>query len=76
MVSGFVRSANQALSVLRKGLMRLGGGAVIDLDIKGFFDNLDHRILRTFLDQRVQRRSAYGSRSTSGSKRAFSMTGR
>ncbi len=48
------RSAHQALEVLWKGLMDLRGGWVIDADIKGFFDNLSHGHLRSFLDQRVR----------------------
>ena len=34
--------------------MLMGGGWVIDLDIQGFFDALDHGHLRGFLDQRVR----------------------
>ena len=34
--------------------MKMGGGWVIDLDIQGFFDTLDHRHLRGFLDRRVR----------------------
>jgi RNA-directed DNA polymerase len=48
------RSAHQALEVLWKGLMNTGGGWVLDLDIQRFFDPLDHRCLRRFLDQRVR----------------------
>lgn len=48
------RSAHQALDVLWKGLMSMGGGWVLDVDIKGFFDHLDHGHLRAFLDQRVK----------------------
>ena len=48
------RSAHQALEALWKGLMDLRGGWVLELDIKGFFDNLSHSILRDFLDQRVR----------------------
>jgi len=48
------RSAHQALEVLWKGLMNMGGGWVLDVDIQGFFDTLDHRCLRRFLDQRVR----------------------
>ena len=33
--------------------MAFGGGFVIDADIEGFFDNLDHGHLREFLDRRV-----------------------
>lgn len=48
------RSAHQALEALWKGLMDLRGGWVQELDIKGFFDNLDHATLRGFLDLRVR----------------------
>lgn len=48
------RSAHQALEVLWKGLMNMGGGWVLDLDIQRFFDTLDHGCLRRFLDQRVR----------------------
>lgn len=47
------RSTHQALEALRDGLMEMGGGWVIEVDIKGFFDTVDHRVLRGFLDQRV-----------------------
>jgi RNA-directed DNA polymerase len=48
------RSAHQALRDLREALMKMGGGWVIDLDIKSFFDTLDHGHLRSFLDKRVR----------------------
>ena len=48
------KSAHQALEVLWKGLMNMGGGWVLDLDIQRFFDTLDRRCLRRFLDQRVR----------------------
>lgn len=48
------RSAHQALNALRDGLMSMGGGWVIELDIQSFFDELDHGQLRSFLDQRVR----------------------
>lgn len=47
------RSAHDAIEALRTGLMDYRGGWVVDLDIKGFFDNLDHAHLRSFLDRRV-----------------------
>lgn len=47
------RSAHQALEALWEHLMKLGGGWVLDVDIKAFFDTLDHAHLRSFLDQRV-----------------------
>lgn len=48
------RSAHDALADLRKGMMAMGGGWVLDADIRGFFDNLDHAHLRGFLDKRVR----------------------
>jgi group II intron reverse transcriptase/maturase len=47
------RSPHQALKTLWKGLMDLGGGWVLDVDVQSFFDDLDHSILRSFLDKRV-----------------------
>jgi group II intron reverse transcriptase/maturase len=40
--------------VLWQELMRVGGGFVIEWDIEKFFDTLDHRHLREFLDKRVR----------------------
>lgn len=48
------RSAHQAIETLRTGLMKMRGGWVLDVDIKGFFDNLGHDHLRGLLDQRVR----------------------
>lgn len=48
------RSAHDALEALRKALMQMRGGWVLDVDIKGFFDNLAHDHLRVLLDQRVR----------------------
>ena len=48
------RSAHQALEALWQGLMDLGGGWVVEVDIKSFFDDVDHGHLRSFLDQRVR----------------------
>lgn len=48
------RSAHQALSALREGLMTMGGGWVLEVDIASFFDTLDHGHLRSFLDRRVR----------------------
>jgi RNA-directed DNA polymerase len=47
------KSAHDALEVLWRGLMEMGGGWVIDLDIRKFFDTLDHRHLREILKSRV-----------------------
>jgi group II intron reverse transcriptase/maturase len=48
------RSAHQALQDVWKRLMDLGGGWVLELDIQGFFDALDHEQLRKILGQRVR----------------------
>jgi RNA-directed DNA polymerase len=48
------RSAHGALKQLRDGLMEIRGGWVYEVDIKAFFDTLDHKHLRGFLDQRVK----------------------
>ena len=48
------RSAHQAIGTLWKGLTEMEGGWVLEADIEGFYDNLDHGQLRGFLDQRVR----------------------
>ena len=48
------RSAHQALEALWRGLMGMGGGWVLEVDIRSFFDELDRRHLRSFLDRRVR----------------------
>lgn len=48
------RSAHQALGTLRKRLMEGGDGWVLEADIQGFFDALEHRVLREILDLRVR----------------------
>ena len=48
------RSAHQALEALWRGLMETGGGWVIDLDIRRYFDSIDRSQLRILLDQRVR----------------------
>ncbi len=48
------RSAHQALETLWKSLMDMRGGWVLEVDIEGFFDSLDHGFLGRFLDQRVR----------------------
>lgn len=46
--------ALDAISHLREGCMTLGGGWIVDADIRGFFDNLDHAVLRKILKRRVK----------------------
>ena len=48
------RSAHQALEALWQNLMQIGGGWVVDVDIRQFFDTLDRAHLRNLLAQRVQ----------------------
>ena len=48
------RSAHQAVKAVWDGLSSMGGGWVIDLDIKAFFDTIDHQHLRDVLQQRVK----------------------
>ena len=47
------RNAHDALESLRNGLMSMRGGWVLEVDIKSFFDTLDHGALRQFLDRRL-----------------------
>lgn len=48
------RSAHQALDALWHRLMEVRGGWVLEIDIRKFFDTLDHRHLHAILRQRVR----------------------
>jgi RNA-directed DNA polymerase len=48
------RGAHRALRALREGCMALGGGWIVDADIRGFFDSVDHGLLRQFLRRRIR----------------------
>jgi RNA-directed DNA polymerase len=48
------RSAHQAVATLRQEVMAMNGGWVVEVDIRSFFDDLDHSHLRSFLDRRVR----------------------
>ena len=48
------RSAHQALESLWQQTMRAGGAWILEVDIRKFFDTLDHAHLRAFLQQRVR----------------------
>jgi RNA-directed DNA polymerase len=48
------RSAHGALNALWKGLLAMGGGWILDVDISSFFDSLSYSHLRSFLDRRVR----------------------
>jgi group II intron reverse transcriptase/maturase len=47
------RGAHQAIDALRDWLVKQGGGWVIEVDIRKFFDTLDHKHLREFVQRRV-----------------------
>ncbi len=48
------RSAHQALQALWDQTMAMGGGWVLEVDIRKFFDTLDHAQLRALLQRRVR----------------------
>lgn len=48
------RSAHMALQAIWQQTMDLGGCWLLDVDIRKFFDNLDHAHLRSLLRQRVR----------------------
>ncbi|MFI0460175.1 MAG: group II intron reverse transcriptase/maturase [Candidatus Thiodiazotropha endolucinida] len=47
------KGCHKAMKHLRDGIMKMEGGWIIDLDIKGCFDNIDHAKLRDVYKQRV-----------------------
>jgi len=48
------RSAHQALERMQDGLVKMAGGWVLEVDIKKFFDTLDHEHMMGMLRQRVR----------------------
>jgi group II intron reverse transcriptase/maturase len=48
------RSAHQALDALWHKTMAMGGGWILDVDIRKFFDTIDHGHLRAFLKRRIR----------------------
>lgn len=48
------RSAHQALAVLQHEAVCMAGGWILEVDIRKFFDNLDHTHLREILRRRVR----------------------
>jgi RNA-directed DNA polymerase len=48
------RSAHQALDSLWRQTMAIGGGWIVDVDIRKFFDTIDHGHLRDFLQRRIR----------------------
>lgn len=47
------RSQHMAIVKMRKELMKMKGGWIIDVDIKQYFDSIDHRKLREIFSKRV-----------------------
>jgi group II intron reverse transcriptase/maturase len=47
------RSAHQALDTLHNAATRIAGGWVVELDIRKYFDTIDHAHLRTLIRQRI-----------------------
>jgi RNA-directed DNA polymerase len=48
------RSAHQALDALWKQTMEMKGGWIVDVDVRKFFDTIDHGHLRDFLKRRMR----------------------
>jgi group II intron reverse transcriptase/maturase len=48
------RSAHQALDTTTQSLMRLGGGFALEVDIRKYFDTLDHSHLQALLRTRIR----------------------
>ena len=48
------RSAHNALDRLRTEVMEMWGGWIVEVDIRRFFDTLDHAKLREILERRVR----------------------
>jgi group II intron reverse transcriptase/maturase len=48
------RSALEACEAFRRAAVRMAGGWVVEVDIRKFFDTLDHEHLRNILRQRVR----------------------
>jgi group II intron reverse transcriptase/maturase len=48
------RSVHQALEALWKGVMRMGGCWLLEVDIKSYFDTVNRKHLREFLRKRVR----------------------
>ena len=47
------RNPHQALSQISESCWRLKAGWIVDADVSGFFDNMDHGVLRDFIRRRV-----------------------
>jgi retron-type reverse transcriptase len=48
-------SAHQALEALRDGIMGMGGGWIVEVDIRKFFDTVDHERVQEVVRHRIQK---------------------
>lgn len=48
------RSPHQALEELRESIRKVGGCWILEVDIRKFFDTLDHQYLRDILERRIR----------------------
>lgn len=48
------RNPHMAIAKMREELMEMGGGWIIDVDIKKYFDTIDHAMLREIFRKRVR----------------------
>jgi RNA-directed DNA polymerase len=48
------RSAHQALDAVWRQTMEMRGGWILDVDVRKFFDTIDHGHLRDFLERRIR----------------------
>jgi group II intron reverse transcriptase/maturase len=48
------RSAHHALRVLRTQLMQWGGGWIVEVDIRQYFDTVEHQTLRDIVGRRIR----------------------
>lgn len=48
------RSAHQALDAVRNAVMAMGGGWVLDVDVRKYFDTIPHQKLREVLSLRIR----------------------
>ena len=60
------RSAHQALEALWRGLMEMGGAVVIEVDIKSYFDTIEHRHIAEAFSTRGCETECSVERSTNG----------
>ena len=58
------RSQHDVLDALHEGIERRKTNWILDCDIEGFFDNLDHEILMSLIEDRVTDKRMSSARST------------